>query len=401
MSKFRRKGFNISAPLKRRLTLLLVLSLCVFVLAACAKKDEVDGGDDVGGTTSSDTGNNITSGTTTDSSGLVFTDEEVTEANIFDFVLLGNYIGIEYNATSASAVTEEEIDAAINEQMSMAADVVEVTDRPVDRGDTVVIDYDGSVNGVAFEGGAAEQAELVIGSGQFIPGFEEQIIGRNVGEEFDIHVTFPEDYYSEELAGAGAVFRIVLHNIFAESYPELTDGFVMDYFGIETVAELRASTRAQLAIDKELEAENDVRYQVWNVIFQDSKVLKYPNSEVDFRIERAMMEFYYYSEMYGMDVADLIYQMTEGMSYDEFIEQEMRPGAISDVAQDLVLRAIGVKEGLTVSEEEFQQGVERLVAEYGYESAEQFLEINGEKAVQIALLSEKVIGLLLEHAIAR
>jgi len=193
----------------------------------------------------------------------------------------------------------------------------------------------------------------------------------------------------------------VLHNIFAESYPELTDGFVMDYFGVETVAELRAMTREQLAIDKAAEAESDVRYQVWNVIFADSTVLKYPNSEVEFRIERAMMEFYYYSEMYGISIEDLIAQFTEGMTYDEFIATEMKPGAISDVAQDLVLRAIGVREGLTVSEEEFQAGVERLVEEYGYESVEQFLEINGERAVQIALLSDKVIALLMEYAVAR
>jgi len=190
MTNSRRKGFNISAALKRRLALLLALSLCAFVLAGCNATDDPVVDDLAGGIVSPDTGDSTTSGTTVDTSGLVFTDEEVTDANIFDFVLLGNYKGIEYNATTAAVVTEEDIDAAINEQMSMAADVVEVTDRPVDRGDTVVIDYDGSVNGVAFEGGAAQGTELVIGSGQFIPGFEEQIIGRNVGEEFNIHVTF-------------------------------------------------------------------------------------------------------------------------------------------------------------------------------------------------------------------
>jgi len=381
------------------LKLLLVLALCAFMLASCNKFDVGDD-EDTSGAGTTDTGDS-TPGTTTDSSGLVFTDEEVNDANIFSFVMLGDYMGIVYDATTASEVTEEEVDAAINEQLSMAADVVEITDRPVQRDDTVVIDYDGSVNGVPFDGGAAEGAELVIGSGQFIPGFEEQIIGRNVGDEFDIHVTFPEDYYSEELAGAPAVFGIVLHNIFANSFPELTDEFVMDYFGMDSVAELRASMREQLRIDKELNAENEAKYQVWNAIFQNSLVLKYPNSEIDFRIERAMMEFYYYSEMYGMDVEDLIYQMTEGMSYDEFIENEMRPGAISDVGQDLVLRAIGAREGLTVSEEEFQQGVTRLVIEYGYESEEQFLEMNGDKAVRIALLSDKVINLLMENAIPR
>ena len=397
MTNYGSKGSNVSEPLKKWLKILLVVTLCAFMLAGCNKFEDL-GDDDTPGDQTED---GFTGTTTTDPSGAVLTDEEVTADNIFDFVLLGNYMGIEYDAAAIVEVSEDEVDAAIAEQMNMAIDVVEVTDRAVERGDTVTIDYTGSVDGVPFEGGTAEGAELSIGSGQFIPGFEEQIIGREIGEEFDIHVTFPDDYYPEELAGAAAVFGIVLHNIFTEVLPDLTDAFAMEYFGVDTVAQLRGIIRDQLKIDKEQSAEDEAKYAVWSQIFQSSTVLKYPSAEVDFRVERAMMEFYYYSEMYGMDVADLIYQMTEGMSYDDFINNEIRPGAITDVGQDLVLRAIGAKEGLNVSDEELQAGVTRLVIEYGYESEEQFLEINGENAVRVALLSDKVIELLMANAIPR
>ena len=396
MTNLRSKGFSISELLKKRLRLLLALALCAFLLVGCVAEDDEEADDTPGDTTSTDTGGETPSG----ASNLVFTDEEVTVDNIFTFVSLGEYKGIKYTAHAAAAVTEEDIDAAITEQMSGAIDMIDVTDRAVERGDTVIIDFEGFVDGVAFDGGFAEGADLVIGSGSFIPGFEEQIIGKNPGEEFDIHVTFPEDYHSEDLAGQPATFTIFLHSILVESAPELTDEFVMSYFGIETVAELRASTKSQIASDRLFEAENDAKYQVWSAIFRNSTVLRYPNAEVNFRVDRAMMEFNYYAEVYGMPVEDLIYQMTEGMSYDDFIEYEMRPGAIEDVGQDLVLRAIGAKEGLSITDAEFQAGVNRLVNEYGYESEEQFLEINGENAVRIALLSDKVIELLMANAIA-
>jgi len=396
MTNLKGKGFIISELLKKRLSLLLAIALCVFMLAGCVAEDDEDADETLGDSTSTDTGGD----TTTGANNMVFTDEEVTVDNIFTFVSLGEYKGIRYTAHTAAAVTEDDVDAAIAEQMSGAIDMIEVTDRAVQRGDTVIIDFEGFVDGVAFEGGFAEGADLVIGSGSFIPGFEEQIIGKNPDEEFDIHVTFPEDYHSDDLAGQPATFKIFLHSILVESAPELTDEFVMNYFGVETVAELRATIRSQIASDRIFEAENDAKYQVWSAIFRNSTVLRYPNAEINFRIDRAMMEFNYYAEVYGMPVEDLIYQMTEGMSYDYFIENEMRPGAIEDVGQDLVLRAIGAKEGLTITDAEFQAGVDRLVYEYGYENEEQFLEINGENAVRIALLSDKVIELLMANAIA-
>jgi len=400
MAKMTGKGISASGLLGKWLGVLLVIALCGFALAGCANDDAGDG------TSTTVAGDGTTpgnSGTTSpDGSNAVFTDEAVTDSNIFDFVSLGEYKGITYTPISPEPVTDEDIIIAIEGMMSEEGEMTEVTDRPVQRNDTVIIDFVGYVDGVPFDGGAADGAELVIGSGMFIPGFEEQIIGKNLGDEFDIHVTFPEEY-EESLAGKAAVFKTVLHNIFYQSFPELNDDYVMFYFGVESLAVMKDQMREQMTNDRALDAQNESRYQVWSVVFRSSTILKYPNAEVDFRIRRAMMEFEYYSEIYGMDLDDLIYQMTEGMyqSTDAFIDGEMRQGAIDDVGQDLVLRAIGSKEGLSVSDQEFQAGVVRLVSEYGYESEEQFLEINGESAVRIALLSDKVIEMLMSNAIAQ
>lgn len=388
---------SVIKALKRRLLLCAMLAICGLLLFGCSSEDG-DDADNPGDGSSSSTGN---PGGQADGSGPVYTDETVTAENISQFVTLGQYKGIYYDETTADPVTEADIDEYILDGMSQEADWAQVTDRAVIRGDTVIIDYEGFINGVAFEGGTAYDADLEIGSGRFIPGFEEQIIGRNIGDEFDIHVTFPTDYHAPEMAGQPAVFKIRLNEIYAEVVPELTDEYVQAYLGMDTVAEFRAALRVQLEQEREKEAEDNVSYQIWSAIVGNSTFHKYPQAEIDTRMDMSFMELEYMASMYGMDVEDLIAYFTNGMSVPEFIEYELRPSAINDVEHGLVLRAIAAQEGIFISEEEFSEAVSGFVVEYGYDDEEHFLSIIGDHAVHIVLLSDRVTEIVMSSAIKR
>jgi trigger factor len=327
-------------------------------------------------------------------------DEEVTDANIFEFVTLGQYIGIEFDRVPIIPVTDGEVYAWIDEHMGQVTETVSVTDRAVMNGDIVNIDFEGLRDGVAFAGGTDHGVDLEIGSGRFIPGFEEQIIGHYIGDEFDIYIEFPEDYFEPSLAGVQVVFRIKLHGITAEEVLELTDELVQEHLGLASVEEYRALIREQKESERETAAIGAEKSQVWNQIIDNATVHKLPAQEIEFRIERAMMEFSWYAMIYGLDLEDLIDQVT-GMTLDEFTDSEVRPGAMSDVKHDLVLRAVAAQEGIALTEAEFNEQVARLIEDLGFDDEEHFFEVNGEDAVRIALLADKVIEFLMEHAAER
>jgi len=387
MKHFGIPGLCASGGTKKLSQLVGVLALCLLLLAGCAAQDSDDGAAD-----------NPTAPPS--SSDVLLVDEVVTEENIFEFVTLGQYKGLGYDPISVAVVTDEEIEEWISYHMSYAIGVDEITDRPVMMGDIAVIDYEGMLNGVPFAGGTDFGFELTIGSGMFIPGFEEQIIGHYAGEQFEINVTFPASYHAPDLAGQPVVFRINLVKVLAEIMPELTDEFVREYLNLASVAEYRAMIREQLEIDNELEAENNVKNQVWNQIVENATVHKLPKEEVEFRVSRGMMQFIYYSEMYNIELEDLIGQIA-GMTLEDFINEDIRPNAMNDVKMDLVLRAIAAQEGITVTEAEFVAAVREFVEDYGYESEEHFLTLNGVEPVRIALLSENVIEVIMANSIAR
>lgn len=386
---------------KTRLVLLLVLVLSAFLIVGCSPQDGVDTADDASnGVTDGYGSERNDSNADNERAAHVTTDQEVTEANIFEFVRLGQFRGIEYDLTPVESVTDADIEDFIAQHLSHAAEMTDVTDRAVILGDTVNIDFEGIRDDVAFEGGTAFGFDLVIGSGQFIPGFEEQIIGHNVGDEFDIDITFPENYHAADLAGVSVIFRIKINAIRVETVPELTDEFVQDVLGLESVDEYRTMIREQLENERDSISENAEMGQVWNEIVRNATILQFPNSEVEFRLDAAINEFTMYAMMYGMELEDLI-SMVLNMSLEEFIEVELRPGAFHDVTQDLVLRAVAAEAGLTMTEEEFEAAVEEIVIELGFESQEQFLEINGEGAVRIALLGNRVIEYVMQEAVGR
>ncbi|MCL2392899.1 MAG: trigger factor [Oscillospiraceae bacterium] len=388
-------GYYAPENLRKRLITLLIVVLCGFVLVGCANSAPAN---DVGGDVSAETptvGNGVAEEPS--ETGASDADEEI---DIFEYVTLGAYKGIEFDPVPFVAVTDADIDMWIDEHLQGASAMVEITDRAVLNGDTVLIDFEGFQDGVAFQGGSAQDFELRIGSGQFIPGFEEQIIGHNIGDEFDINVSFPEVYHAPELAGQAVVFRINLHAIFALEIPELTDEFVREVADVDSVEEFRQQISEQLEAERVHVAENTERSQVWREVISNVTIHKHPEHEIERRVSDALEEYSLFAMMNGMELEDMI-EMFTGMSLEEFIEAEIRVGAIDAVEQDLILRAIAVQEGIVVSEDEFDEAVAQFVEDFGFDDAEQFLEINGEDTVRFAILADKIINFIMEYAVAR
>ncbi|MCL2873540.1 MAG: trigger factor [Defluviitaleaceae bacterium] len=330
--------------------------------------------------------------------GIVYlTTERVTARNISNYVTLGQYLGIEYEPISIE-VTDEDVEDRINSTLGGFVEQVEVTDRAVRDGDVVIIDFAGFQDGVQFPGGTAEEQRLHIGSGQFIPGFEEQIIGYYIGDEFDIYLTFPEDYHAEELAGADVIFTINLREIIEEIIPELTDEFVSENFGV-TVTEYRNQVRETLQAEREDAAENGRINAIWSMIMDNATIHRLPQNELNEAMERSLIEQENFAAMFGMNLASLASDFY-GMTISEFIEFEIRPMAEQSVSQDLVLRAIAFTEGIDISDAELNEGAARFAEEFEFESAAQFIELNGRDIIRLQLITERVLELVLANAVA-
>ena len=388
------KGLRVLAILALCLAMLVMLAGCI----PADKNGETEQNGDQQPGTSVDTGNSTTEPT---GDGSIFTDEVVTEQNIFEFVTVGRYLGIEYDQHQILPVTDDDVNTRIRQDMQNLAELIEITDRPVEWGDTAIIDFEGFLDGVAFPGGYAENHSLGIGSGAFIPGFEEQIVGKSLGDEFDIEVMFPETYHQPDLAGQPVVFRIKINGIFAEVLPELTDELVSEYTPFSTVDEYMVLVRAQLEVERIQEADNWNIYNVWSEIIRDTTIHKFPNAEIEFRIARAMMEYEFYAMMYGVPVDYFVFEITNGMSLEDFVEFEVRPYSIEEVAQDLMIRAIASLEGIAVTEAEFNEALQGFIIEYGFENEEQFMEFYGEIPLRVVLLADKVIDMIMQSAIPR
>lgn len=392
-------GFSIRNVLIKVLPVCAALAICSLVLVGC-KSGDANGGDEV---TDSVPESTFVSDIGVPMGGIdpEFSAMEVTTDNIFEFVTLGQYKGVEYDPVTPASVTDDEIEEIIKSELSQWCDMVVVTDRAVQMNDIVIIDFEGFIDGVAFPNGAADGASLTIGAGQFIPGFDEAIIGHTAGEEFEINLTFPEEYpNSPELAGKPAVFKIVLYTIYEEIMPLLTDAFVQENLDMDTAAEYRASIKKQLEQERQQSAKLEVENQIWGAVFDAATFHKYPQSEIDFMIDMVFAEIEYLATTYGATVEDIIGQYT-GMSLEDYMENELMPNTIHDVGFDLILRAIAVHEGIVISDEEFDRAVVSFTLDYGYEDAEHFLSEVGRHTTYIVLISPEVENLVMSSAIAR
>ena len=277
-------------------------------------------------------------------------------------VELGKYKGVKIEKIDQT-VTDEDIDNEIKRDQEASARTVTVTDRPVKEGDTAVIDYEGFVDDVAFEGGKGENYPLVIGSKSFIPGFEEQLIGKNTGEETDVKVTFPEEYHADNLAGKDAVFKVKINEIKEKELPELDDEFASEVSEFETMAEYREDVKKKLAERKEKEAKDKKEDAVIEAIVKDSR-MEIPEAMIDTSVKNMVNDYARRLQSQGLSLEQ--YFSFTGLDMEKFTEQ-MRPGAIKRIESRLILEAIVAAEKFEVTDEEYEKELERIAGESNME----------------------------------
>lgn len=321
--------------------------------------------------------------------GLVFKATVTTKPE----VEVEGYKGLTATRKSAE-VTEEEIDREIKNVQERNSRMVTVEDREAQDGDIAVIDFDGSVDGVPFEGGKAENYSLTLGAGQFIPGFEEQVIGHHTGEEFDISVKFPDDYQAADLAGKDSVFKIKLHEIKTKELPEVDDDFVKDVSEFDTLEAYRQDVKEKLAKTKETEAQDDVENQLIDQLIEKMKA-DIPQAMFENRIDEDIREFAYRLQAQGLDIDT--YMKYTGMDKDS-IRQQFQPQAERQVKVRLVLEKIAGLEDIQPSEEEINAEYEKMAKNYEMDVDKVKSFIPQEELVK-DIAVEKAINLVRDSAV--
>ena len=293
-----------------------------------------------------------------------FEDEVVMTAtmSVKPEIELEDYKGIEVEAVLAP-VTEEEINNEIETVRRRNARETEVTDRAAAMGDIAVIDYEGFVDGVAFDGGKDSGHKLTLGSGQFIPGFEEGVVGHNAGEEFDVNVTFPTEYHAEELAGKEAVFKVKLNSIIFEELPELDDDFAVEVSSFDTFAEYKADVEAKIEKRHQTNADREVEEKLQNAIAEKVNAV-IPEAMVDREVEAMVRDGESRMQMQGLDFKT--YLQYFGMDLDGYKEQ-VRPAALTRVKTELALEKIAELEKIEISEEDIENEYQQITVDYQVE----------------------------------
>ncbi|MBR6326635.1 MAG: trigger factor [Lachnospiraceae bacterium] len=290
-------------------------------------------------------------------------------------VTLGEYKGIEIDKVE-TAVSDEEVEEKIKKNLDLQARYETVTDRAVQDGDQVILDFEGFVDGVAFEGGKGTNYSLGIGSGQFIPGFEEQLVGAELEKELDVNVTFPEDYQEKTLAGKAAVFKCTVHEIKQKLVPELDDDFAGDA-GFDTVAAYRENVRAELETAKVSEANSAKQDAVLDKVIEHA-TLEIPEAMLE--TEKRSMLNDYAQRLQSQGLRFDQYLQYTGMTREKMMEQ-MTPQAESRIRSRLVLEAIAEKENITVSDEDLDSELKTMAEAYALE-ADKVKEMLGEEGIK-------------------
>ena len=288
-------------------------------------------------------------------------------------VTLGEYKGLKVDKTS-TRVTAKEIEEKLTQEAEKNARIVEVTDRAVQDKDDVVLDFEGFVDGVAFEGGKGENYPLTIGSGAFIPGFEEQLIGAELEKETEVNVTFPEDYHAEELKGKPALFKCTVHKISVKEVPELDDEFAAEISEFATLEELKADTKAKIKEQKAADGKRKREDQAVEKAVENAQ-MEIPEAMIDTEANQMANDFAQRIQQQGLTM-DQYFQFT-GVTAEQMIE-ELRPQALKRIQTRLVLEAIVAAENIEVSEEKFMEEIEKMAKAYGME-ADKLLGFMGDR----------------------
>lgn len=315
------------------------------------------------------------------------------EVDVKPEVKLGDYQSIELEKIEYN-VTDELIEAELKQAQDMNSRLIEVEDRPVEKGDIVTIDYEGFIDGEAFPGGKAENHQLEIGSNTFIPGFEDQLIGKEKHEEFEIQVTFPEEYHAENLAGKEATFKIKIHGVKVKDLPELDDEFAKDVSEYDTLEEYKESIKNTLEENLKEQEKVETENRVLEKVVELSEV-DIPKSMIEAQVEDEIKDFEYRLRMQGLEFEK--YLEITNMTIDSMKEQ-FRPNVANRVKTELVLEAIGKAENIEVSDEDIEAEIEKLSEQYGKDDKEKFKE-NMRKGdlnfLKIGITNNKVLDLLM------
>lgn len=313
-------------------------------------------------------------------------------------VTLGKYKGVEVDKADVE-VSDEEVDAEINKERENNARTITVEDRPVKDGDMTVIDFEGFVDGVAFEGGKGEDYPLTIGSGSFIPGFEEALIGAQIGIETDVNVTFPEDYQAQELAGKPAVFKCTVKEIKEKELPELDDEFAGEVSEFDTLAEYKEDVKKKLAEKKETEAKNAKEDAVIEAIIADAS-MEIPDAMVETQQRQMVEDFAQRIQSQGLSMEQ--YMQFTGLTPDRLLEQ-IKPQALKRIQSRLVLEAVVTAENIEASEEDFEAEVAKMAEAYKMEAdkVKEVLGENGRKQVMEDICVNKAVTLVVENAVEK
>ena len=306
---------------------------------------------------------------------------------------IDGYKGVEAVRNEAP-VKDEDVDAEIERVRTRNSRMIDITDRAAANGDTVNIDYEGSVDGVPFDGGKAAGHDLVLGSGQFIPGFEDQVAGHSIGDNFDVNVTFPEDYHAKDLAGKNAVFKVNLNSIKFNEKPALDDEFAKDVSEFNTLDEYKADIRAKIKERNKKEADNAVDEQLVAAIVEKLEG-EIPPVMFDVECENMVRDFDTRLRMQGMDLKT--YFKYTGMNLDGLREQS-RPQAERQVKTRLALETIAKLEGITASDEEIEAEYSRLAEAYGMEADAVKAQVGSESLAE-DIKVKKAVDLIRENAV--
>ena len=303
-------------------------------------------------------------------------------------VTLGEYKGVEVEKVPVE-VNDLEVQAKVDEEREKNSRTIDVDDRPVQKGDMVKLDFDGSVDGVPFEGGKGENYDLTIGSGSFIPGFEDQLVGANIDEEMDVNVTFPEDYHAKDLAGKAAVFKCTVHEIRVKEIPEADDDFAKDISEFDTLDEYKESIRKELLEKKEKEAKSAKEAAVVAKIVENAS-MEIPDAMIDSQVRNMADDFTRRIQSQGLTV-EQYFQFT-GTTAEKMLEQ-MRPEALKRIQNSLVLEAVAKAENIEISDEKVDEEIKKMAEAYKmeFDKVKEMMgeyeidQMNGDLAIQAAV----------------
>ena len=311
-------------------------------------------------------------------------------------VVLGQYKGVEVTKAEIE-VTDEDIDAEIKREQDKNASFVEVSDRPVQNGDRIKLDFEGFVDGVAFDGGKGENYDLTIGSGSFIPGFEEQLVGAKPGEEMEVNVTFPENYGADNLAGKAAVFKCTVKAITEKQLPELNDEYADEYTEFDTMEEYRADVKRILTDRKVQSAKTAQEDEAVEKIIAASQI-EIPAPMLETQESNMVDEFAQQLQYQGMSL-DQYYQYS-GQDRQKMMEA-LAPQAEKRIRTRLVLEQIAREENITATEEEYEEELKKMAASYGadYETVKNIFDGRQKDSMMKDIAVQKAVTFVLDNAV--